>query len=219
VFDLASKTAVALNIISSCFLFSGGIPLLNIICFASLFLIYWIEKVLITKYYRKPPIYDHKVNSLALEILTLIIILHCAFSAAMFSSVTIWPAEYKQNSDGIIVGKATYMQIMTQTSTISLMLVALLICFSIPIDSYIKNIVNYFYSICMPNFDETTKDLEQTYTQACRAMRQRGICSYSIYANPEYKELVRALDRSAQGGTQIYVEAISSANVENNFLI
>ena len=77
-YDIASKTAVVLNIIFSCFLYSGGMPLLNIICFVSLFLIYWIEKVLILNHYRKPPVYDYGINQQLQAILPYAILLYCA---------------------------------------------------------------------------------------------------------------------------------------------
>jgi hypothetical protein len=70
----------------------------------------------------------------------------------------------------------------------------------------------------MPSFNKTTKNLDQTYVQACEAMKQRGICSYRIYANPEYTTLVQELDQSIKGSTRIYVERIKSAKVANEAL-
>lgn len=217
-FDLASKTAVALNIISSCFYYSGGIPLLNIICFVSLFLIYWIEKMLIINHYRKPRIYDNRVNTLALKIWMFIIILHCGFSLIMYSSVTLWPAEYEENSDGIIVGKSTNTQRITNIPAIGMMVMIVFIFISIFYDRYIKACIIAIFHICMPNFNKITQNLGQTYVQACEAMRQRGIFSYRIYANPEYTTLVQELDQSIKGSTQIYVERIKSVKVANEAL-
>lgn len=217
-FNLASKTAVALNIISSCFFYSGGIPLLNIICFLSLFLIYWIEKMLIINHYRKPPISDQRVNTRSVKILILIITLHCFFSLFMYSSVTLWPAEYEENSDGIVVGKTTNTQRSINIPTIGMIIMTIFIFISFFSQRYIKGIVNSVFHICMPSFDGTRKNLEQTYVQAYAGMSERGIASYSIYANPEYSPLVQELDQAIKGRTQVLVERIESEKVSSEAL-
>lgn len=218
-YDLASKMAVALNIISSCFYYSGGIPLLNVVCFVSLVVIYWIEKFLIVHHYRKPPHFNQKLNTSALIILFFILLSHCIFSLFMYTSETIWPAEYYQNSDGMIVGRQSEKQKTTRPAFIVILLLIFVIFAVYYSDRYGKDIIQYFQKMCMPNFNKT-KNLSQTYVQARASMSQRGIDSYSIYANPDYKDLVEALDQSAatQGNTLIYTHSLESPKVASEHL-
>jgi hypothetical protein len=192
-YDIASKTAVVLNIISSCFLYSGGIPLLNIICFVSLFLIYWIEKILVVNHYRAPPAYDHGVNQQLQAILPYAVLLHCGFSLYMYGSDSIWPREYYQNSDGIIVGKDVDIEgrIKHYTGIILIILMiatACLVFFSYALASLILKLLRSSLA--------QTRNILPEYNHAKFSLHLRGIASYSIASNPEYSSLIQALEES-----------------------
>jgi len=195
--DIAGKTAITLNIIFSCFLYSGGIPLLNAICFVSLFLIYWIEKFLIVNYYRKPPVYDQGVNQRLQQLLPYSILLHCGFSAYMYGSDAVWPMNYLQASDGVIESeKVDFLGRIYRYTGITLILV--MIC-TVCLSFFSFALAGVVRSLRRSAVGETKKPT-LTYREAEPAMRLRGVSSYDIMENLDYRDLVISLNHSAVAG-------------------
>ena len=56
------KYSELLNIIYVTFMFGIAMPVLFPIAFISILILYIMERLKITYYYRKPPMYDHKLN-------------------------------------------------------------------------------------------------------------------------------------------------------------
>ena len=55
-FDVSTRSAQILMVVFVCFLYSGGIPFMNMICFTAMLIIYWTDKYLMVRYYTRPPI-------------------------------------------------------------------------------------------------------------------------------------------------------------------
>jgi hypothetical protein len=188
-YDIASKTAVVLNIISSCFLYSGGIPLLNIICCVSLFLIYWIEKILVVNHYRAPPAYDHGVNQQLQAILPDAVILHCGFSLYMYGSESIWPQDFDAtdydptyfDNTAIPVEMSLEDRIKHFTGITMIVMMSVTIIAVLLSQALAEIILKGRYSAL-----SQTKIQVLEYTQARESLRLRGIASYNIMANPIY---------------------------------
>ena len=228
--DIAGKTAITLNIISSCFLYSGGIPLLNMICFVSLFLIYWIEKFLIVNYYRKPPVYDQGVNQRLQTILPFAILLHCGFSLYMYGSDAIWPLNYHQESNGAITSeKVNFFGRIYRYTGITLILVMICIVCLLFFSYALAGLIRKMRSSTIGE----TKNPTITYREAEPAMRLRSVSSYDIMENLNYKDLIISLNHSAmasekpsasegtaQSGKRIKVapEQLLSDTQINNFM-
>ena len=81
-------------VIFTCYLYSGGMPLLNVFCFFTLVFLYWIDKYLILHHYKKPPRYSPIFNDRILVVLPYAVILHCAFALYMFGSESIFPTGF-----------------------------------------------------------------------------------------------------------------------------
>ena len=193
-YDIAGKTAITLNIIFSCFLYSGGIPLLNAICFASLFFLYWTENCLIVNYYRKPPVYDDGVNNRVMSLLPYAILLHCGFSIYMYGSNAVWPLKYYQNSSGNVLAEevSIYARIYRYTG-ITLIIVMIVTCFVAFFSYALAGLLRRLRS---PKGGETKKPLS-TYHEAVKDMRLRGVASYNILENDAYRDLIQSLNHSA----------------------
>ena len=92
-FELASRTAHVMNNIFSCFLYSGGIPLLNFICLLNLTMIYTWDKYLIYTYFRKPDKWNTSIYFTSLILLPIAVVLHCCFSFYTYGSSSIFMIE------------------------------------------------------------------------------------------------------------------------------
>jgi hypothetical protein len=60
------KYSAILNIAFITFAFGAGIPILFPIALASFIIIYFLERILLAKYYRQPPLFDETLNRLAI---------------------------------------------------------------------------------------------------------------------------------------------------------
>ena len=92
-FELASRTAHVMNNIFSCFLYSGGIPLLNFVCLLNLTMIYTWDKCLVYKYFRKPDKWNTSIYFTSLILLPIAVVLHCCFSFYTYGSSSIFMIE------------------------------------------------------------------------------------------------------------------------------
>ena len=66
--------------------YSSGMPILYFFTFLHLFLCFWIDKLLILRYYRKPADFDLKVAKFYLHIAVFGIIFHCLFAIWVFGN-------------------------------------------------------------------------------------------------------------------------------------
>lgn len=86
IFFIHYKYSAILNIVFVTMMYGMGIPVLFPIAAASLFVLYFIEKFMLYYVYREPPMYDEKLNTNALNILTWAPILFLTFGYWMLSS-------------------------------------------------------------------------------------------------------------------------------------
>lgn len=107
-FDISSQTSQFLNVVFTCFLYSGGMPVLNIICFFFCLFLYWSEKFLILRHYRRPPKFTADINYRVVNLLPYAIILHCGFSLYAYGTEDIFPTDFKKE-DGYVIGETEYL--------------------------------------------------------------------------------------------------------------
>lgn len=86
IFFIHYKYSAIMNIVFVTMMYGMGIPVLFPIAAASLFVLYFIEKFMLYYVYREPPMYDEKLNTNALNILTWAPILFLSFGYWMLSS-------------------------------------------------------------------------------------------------------------------------------------
>jgi hypothetical protein len=86
VFVIHYKYSAILNIVFVTMMYRMGIPVLFPIAALSLFVLYCIEKFMLYFVYREPPMYDDKLNTNALNILTWAPLLFLSFGYWMFSN-------------------------------------------------------------------------------------------------------------------------------------
>ena len=90
-YDLTAKYALALNVIFVTLFYSSGLPLVLLLGTASLFLQFWVEKYLLLRYNRKPPVYDVTLNYVVISLLPVAVILHLLIGIWMYGAPEIFP--------------------------------------------------------------------------------------------------------------------------------
>lgn len=90
--DLPLAVAMELVVIFTCFMYSGGMPLMLPICCISLFLMY-ICTMYILRYVRRPKEHSTILHAWFVNLLPWSIIAHSLFSAYMFGAENIFPSQ------------------------------------------------------------------------------------------------------------------------------
>lgn len=76
-FELANRYALMLIVVCICYMHAGGLPLLNIICFISLFVQYWVDKWLMFSYNITPTVHNKFIGHRIILLLHFPLLIHC----------------------------------------------------------------------------------------------------------------------------------------------
>jgi hypothetical protein len=235
-FNIATKTSQVLTVIFSCYLYSGGMPFLNIICFITLFSLYWIDKTLILRHYKKPPFYSYDINRRLVSLLPLAGIFHCAFSLYMYGSSDIFPKGfYASSTSSYAIPKVNTLtdRIQTYSGVINLFLIFVGLGF-ITLNIFITPLKALCRRGKYKVSDEAAID-QGTYTVELEKIKAQGLHSYNIMENEIYRPLIISLNSAAekvlklrqkelgQAPNELKVDNLdvpnNSRNEENNILI
>jgi len=89
-FLLGSRYAEVICTIFIVLLYSSGMPILYVCCLLYLFVIYWIDKYLILRFYRTPPNTDFYNSSFFSQLILFAIIVHCCFGIWTYGNFDIF---------------------------------------------------------------------------------------------------------------------------------
>lgn len=196
-FDLSTRVSQILNTVFTCYMYSGGMPLLNIICFVTLLCVYWVDKYLVLRYYRTPPLYSYQINKKVLKLIPYAILIHCGFSIYMYGAADIFPKEVSVSSSGYL--EPNYQDLgqrIKRTSGVLMMtlfvLTVLIMAWFFVISKFKKR-----FKSTIQVADAQTRDDQGTYKQNLNEIREHGIPSYHIMMNPSYKPILVSLNDAA----------------------
>jgi len=96
---MAASMSGMLIVLFTCFTYSGGIPLLNVICLCVILCKFWVNKHLLLKLYKIPPRYTEKFNDKVIRLLPYALIFHCIFSLLALGSEAIFPSGFEIDTD------------------------------------------------------------------------------------------------------------------------
>lgn len=99
-FDISDRLAQVLVVIFTTFMYSSGMPFLNLTCFCTLVLVYWCDKILILRHFRTPPVYSYDLNQRIIFLMPLAVIIHAIFAIYAYGSAEIFPIGYEQDKEG-----------------------------------------------------------------------------------------------------------------------
>jgi hypothetical protein len=186
VFDLAIKNSFVIRSIFACFLYSSGIPLLNIVCFLILFSLYWIEKFLVLRHYERPPMLSQILNDEIIKFLPFAVVFHCAFGIYMFGATEIFPIELNQDNS-----LADRLESTVGIVYILLIIVALTGFFWV-----------YLYGKCFNcwmrrKVSAGNSNMNSSIQDEVRNLRNHGIDTYDISKHPEFMGIIKAMNTAA----------------------
>lgn len=195
-----------------CMLYSTGLPVLNIICFASMLVFYWTDKIMFVRLYRTPPFFTEELGRAATKILGYALFGHMAVGLWMLGNEGIFESdeadtpealdELRAHDDEDVVARVAQEHLLP-------LLCLLLILLSLYVlnqvlhgtTHFTKRIVNVLTCGSQGDFQhavEELSDIQVTYTSAVNRRLMRGLPSYNILQNPIYKDLFAISDKFAK---------------------
>lgn len=197
-FNIATRTSQVLTTVFSCFLYSGGMPLLNVICFLTLFSIFWIDKVLILRHFRKPPFYSYAINDRLVLFLPIAVAFHCAFSLYMYGASDIFPSSYSKPSGSTFVVPDTVSiseRLLRYSGIIHFIMILVSLSFIA-----VRFIGAPLKALCC-NKKYSIRDQagvgQGTYKIEIDKIKAQGLHSYNIMENPTYRPLIVSMNSAA----------------------
>lgn len=143
-YDMHVKYSALMNMLFVCFMYGLAIPLLFPISLVGLTVLYFVEKFAITYFYRKPPMFDEKMNTLAITTLQWAPVYTMFFGYWCLSNVQLFT-----NTTGVItstlVPAATYhsMFSFSVNQALPLMICGIFIVFLVGFDDLSTQLLIY----------------------------------------------------------------------------
>lgn len=217
-FDMSTRVSQVLCTIFSCYIYSGGMPLLNVVCFITLFCVYWVDKYLILRYYRTPPLYSNEINDKVISIFPYAILIHCGVSLWMYGSESIFPQDlYASDSGDVLPEEESTVDRLSRVSGIlNLTLIALTVI-AITSGFFYKRLIRRFLK---PNkiVDDQARDDQGSYKDNFMEIKEHGVPSYDMKANPAYKPLIISLNDAANDLKKRSDQVVNLSNQTNGWV-
>lgn len=187
-FDISTRTAQIFNVIFTCFLYSGGMPLLNCICFIYLIIIYYTDKFLMLRHFKRPPFYTQDIYIAAFQILPWAVVFHCMVSLFMYGNNEIFQVDSKLNKTiHDIFGDVFGARIEKDAGIflIFLVLSGLVLIF-------ILNFIELIFGNLIAKLSKS-KNEEIEFKDIKNELRRTGLDSYDIRMNPDYAKIIQSV--------------------------
>jgi Calcium-dependent channel, 7TM region, putative phosphate len=190
-FDLATRNAFVLIVVFTCYLYSGGMPIMNVICCLTMFTLYWVDKYLILRHYKKPTLCDQRLNDRVLHYLPYAVVFHCGFTLYMYGATDIFP----YNLDYSTQNNTIPQRIKSVSGFVNIIIGISALCISV---------IEYFYSKVFKcilknkiTVDKDEKNSKGNVENQIDSIRRHELGSYDIIKNPAYSDLVIAMNTAA----------------------
>lgn len=193
-FDLATRNSFVLTVVFTCYLYSGGMPIMNVICCLTMFMLYWVDKFLILRHYSKPPLYNHLLHERVLHYLPYAVIFHCGFSLYMYGATDVFPLDF--NSAGGYAENSIGDRIKKLTGFVNIILAGAALITSFWVILYAK-IFKCLLKRKVVDLNES-KNAQGTLNHEMDNIRKNGLGSYDILGNPSYCDLILAMNAAAE---------------------
>lgn len=101
-FIMEAKYSSVIKSIFVAFTFSTGMPILNLLAFVFLLVDYWVNKYIVLRNARKPPIYSKKIIKNVIMLLPFALIIHCLFGMYIITNLSIFPLTYEDYLETLV---------------------------------------------------------------------------------------------------------------------
>ncbi|CAI2377567.1 unnamed protein product [Moneuplotes crassus] len=202
VFEMDAKYGMSLAIIFLANLYYGSIPLLCPIMSIYFFIQFWLDKLYITKFARKPPHYQRNLHNMMIKIIPYSTFLHCAFSLWAYGNPEIWPENVEARVvDGITryyPEERTFSERLFNHNSLPhfILLCVLIIIYLIEITlgSFFMNKVNKCLKRKKQLESNSNVNIEQkTFTKNRSKMSKFSQISYNPELNTNYAKVLLAM--------------------------
>ena len=213
-FEIATRYSQILNVIFTSFLYSSGIPLLNLTCCCTMFVLYWTDKCLVLNHYSKPPRYSATFNKQFISMLPLAAILHCGFSLWMMGSESIYPQSFHTDEGYLCAYPNTIYDRIFSISGFSCIYISIL-AFSVYL--YVNS--SFIFTWCKRRkknmvHSESGHSSNRFFRDEIDDIKEHGLHTYKILENPNYRELILGLNTAAEAVEKLKSISKRSSEVE-----
>ncbi|CAM9173165.1 unnamed protein product [Chrysoparadoxa australica] len=194
---IAARGAEITVIFSVCFGYSSGIPILLPIGTASFFVFYWIEKYLFVNHYRNPPRYSERLASGAVQTIPFVLLLHTMAAISMYNSGKAFVNEMQQPG-GPQYNAAPFLGIRPTAASKPMIatLILLLVFFGnrwlggtlFKMLGSVWQCITCSGGVQSKKLEMNRNEVSVPYSHAVVRGLKHGLSSYSILANPKYRE-------------------------------
>ena len=192
-FDIATRYSQILNVIYCSFIFSSGIPLLNLTVFATFFILFWTDKFLIINHYAKPPRYSSEINNRFISILPFAAIFHNCFAIYMYGTSDIFPETFTIKNNLLVAENNTvYDRVISIAGGINIFLIAVALFY------YINYEWKCFHRKNKNKVNPENAETERAYLSELVDIQEHGLHTYNILDNPDYSHLINSLNSTGQ---------------------
>jgi hypothetical protein len=108
-FDIASKYAQIVMTVFATLIYSPGLPIINFFAAIYFFITFWVEKYVVLRHAKRPPMFDTDMPKQASSLLILAVPLHLFFAIAMYSHPCTFPSKALGGSLGSLADSASDM--------------------------------------------------------------------------------------------------------------
>jgi hypothetical protein len=205
-------TSVGSKVLSQIFLtlaFCPGMPILVILCFIFLLVLYWITKWGAFRYYNKPPMMDESFAVLTSKLMTLALLIHCAMAITLFRASEVFNVPEKYNLPPELHSKLSYIGVNLDYRNYAFYYGVGLICLVwLGWDFLLKPCLKFFFVLdCCSSKVDNSDEAQQvvgsrrakkasrvTFNDAFRILGMSSSSSYDVKRNPDYRDVFMAMD-------------------------
>jgi len=214
-FDISLRYAQIIATIFVCMMYSAGMPMLNVICFLSMLIFYWVDKLMFLRLWRTPPYYSARLGKAATSLLDYAALVHVGMAIWMLGNDEIFSSEGAKSIEEYEEFYERYDSFDVRSRLSQRHLLPMLIFIGCIVLYYVIrdltrgathftrrfiNLVTCWTHSDVKKVAEHVSDALSTrvsYSHAKRRRLIRGLASYNILQNPVYKDLFHISDKFA----------------------
>ncbi|OMJ74974.1 hypothetical protein SteCoe_26002 [Stentor coeruleus] len=191
-FEISARIAQIFNVIFTSYTYSSGLPILNIFCLIFLVIIFFTDKFLLLRHYRKPPYYSEGLYLSALKTLPICIIIHSCISLWIYGNDELFKIEpFTSAKIFSAYNEEINKRVLKPSGMSSITIIFLSILTMIALE-FLHKLCN-----CVLRNKESEINIDTKFDEIRDLIRKKGLDTYHIRNNPDYGMIINELDEAA----------------------
>lgn len=206
-FELAYRYGQLLSTIFACLTFSSGMPVLYIVVFFNFLLFYFVEKFMFVNLYRIPPRFNTYMNKTVAYLIPVAVFIHLLMAIWVLSNNQFFSNSSSTDSSSSLssttndaIDSQSLSDRISQNHTFSLFIFAVilgaLITLYILFRTFFNSLFTVIKGLCIKSNYKDEEDSEHdnqvqlvTFRNAMKRNLIKGLATYNILQNPDYKQI------------------------------